>query len=170
MYELGSLEISSSTYGTILVPVILKKIPPDMKLTILPTQKSEEQWDLQKLHDAFKTELEAREKANYLAGNNPGQVSGQPKLNRNQPLIASVFYTTENGALRCAYCKQNHGSNKCLVVTSAAERKAVSRKHGKCFACLHPGHLAVHCPSKMTCYHCSRNHHPSICDTIKKFH
>ena len=49
-----------------------------MKLIILRTQKSEEQWDLQKLLDAFKTELEAREKANYLAGNNPRQVSGQP--------------------------------------------------------------------------------------------
>ena len=81
--QLQNLGISSSTYGTILVPVILKKIPPDMKLIILRTQKSEEQWNLPKLLDAFKTEFEAKEKANYLAENNPGQVSGQPKLNRN---------------------------------------------------------------------------------------
>ena len=139
--QLQNLGISSSTYGTIfiLVPVILKKIPPDTKLIILRTQKSEEQWDLQKLLDAFK--IETREKANYLAENNPGQVSGQPKLNSNQPLTASALYTTEKGAPRCVYCKQNHKSNKCLVVT---ERKVILRKHGKCFACLCPGHLAVH--------------------------
>ena len=166
--QLQNLGISSSTYGTILVPVILKKIPPDTKLIIFRTQKSEEQWDLQKLLDAFKTELEAREKANYLAENNPGQVSGQPKLNRNQPLTASALYTAEKGAPRCAYCKQNHRSNKCLVVTSVAERKAILRKHGKCFACLCPGHLAVHCPSKMKCYHCFRIHYPRICDTLSK--
>ena len=110
--QLQNLGISSSAYGTILVPVILKKIPPDIKLIILRTQTSEEQWDLQKLLDVFKTELEAREKANYLEENNPGQVSGQPKLNRNRPSTASAFYTTEKGAPRCAYCKQNHRSNK----------------------------------------------------------
>ena len=54
------------------------------------------------------------------------------------------------------------------MVTSVAERKAILRKHGTCFACLRPGHLAVHCPSKMKCYHCSRHHHPSICDTLSK--
>ena len=57
--QLQNLGISSSTYGAILVPVILKKIPQDMKLIILRTQRSEEQWDLQKLLDAFKAELEA---------------------------------------------------------------------------------------------------------------
>ena len=80
VHQLQNFGISSSTYGTILVPVILKKIPPDMKLIILRTQKSEEQWDLQKLLNAFKTELEAREKANNLAENNPGQVSDQQNL------------------------------------------------------------------------------------------
>ena len=98
MGQLQNLGISSSTCGTILVPVVVKKIPTDMKLIILRTQKSEKQCDLQKLLDAFKTELEARETANYLAGNNPGQASGQPKLNRNQPLTASTLYTTDKGA------------------------------------------------------------------------
>ena len=65
VHRLQNLGICSSTYGTILVPVILKKIRPDMKLIILLSQKSEEQWDLRKLLDAFKTGLEAREKANY---------------------------------------------------------------------------------------------------------
>ena len=113
-------------------------------------------------------ELEAREKANYLAENNSGHVSCQTTLNRNQPLTASVLYTNEKGAAKCAYCKQNHRSNKCLVVTSVTERKAILRKHGKCFACLRPRHLAVHCPSNMKCYYCSRNYHQSICDTLSK--
>ena len=101
-----------------------------MKLIILHTQKSEEQWDLQKLVDAFKTELEAREKTNYLAGNNPGQVFSQPKTNRNQPLTASVFYTTKKSEPRCAYCKHNHRNNKWLVVTSVTVRKAIKKNTG----------------------------------------
>ena len=85
-----------------------------MKLIILRTQKSEEQWNLQKLFDAFKTELEAREKANYLAENNPGQVSGQPKLNRNQQLTASALYTTEKGAHQDV-----HTANRIIEATNA---------------------------------------------------
>ena len=53
-------------------------------------------------------------------------------------------------------------------MTNVAERKAILRKHGECFACLRQRHLAVHCPSKMKCYHCSRNRHPIICDTLSK--
>ena len=90
-----------------------------MKLIILCTQKSEEQCDPQKLLGAFKTELEARETANYLAGNNPGQVSGQPQLNHNQPLTASALYTTDKGAPKVCILQtesqkqQMLGSDKC---------------------------------------------------------
>ena len=105
-----------------------KENTPDMKLIILCAQKSEEQWDLQKLLDAFKTELEAREKANCLAEKNPGQVSGQSKLNRNQPLTASALYTTEKGAPRSAYCKQIHRSNKCFVVASVCREEGNFKK------------------------------------------
>ena len=67
-----------------------------------------------------------------------------------------------------------HTANRFIEATNAlwwqvfAERKEILRKHGKCFACLRPQHLALHCPSKMKCYHCSRNHHPGICDTLSK--
>ena len=119
-----------------------------MKLIILCTRNSEEQWDLQKLLGAFKTELEAREKASNLAENNPGQVSDQPKLYRNQPLTASALYTTEKGAPRWAYCKQNHRSKKMLGGDKCCREEGNFKKHGKCLHACIPGTWQYTVPQK----------------------
>ena len=55
-----------------------------------------------------------------------------------------------------------------MVVPNIDARKASLRKKGKCFSCMRSSHLAKNCPSKVKWYHCSKTHHPSICDSLKK--
>ena len=60
--QLQNLGITSSQYGCLLTPVVLKKIPQDIKLAILRNTEQTEKSDLESLMKKFKKELEAREK------------------------------------------------------------------------------------------------------------
>ena len=58
---LQSLGIKPDQYGCLLVPVIMSKVPEDIRLIIL-RQYSSENWTFEVLLKCFKLELEAREK------------------------------------------------------------------------------------------------------------
>ena len=66
--QLQNLGITSSQYGCLLTPVVLTKIPQDIKLAILRNTEQTEKFDLESLMKKFKKELEAREKISFLSG------------------------------------------------------------------------------------------------------
>ena len=53
--------VDSAQYGTLLIPIMMAKIPEDLRL-ILSHQFCGDNWNLDELLKAFKTELEARER------------------------------------------------------------------------------------------------------------
>ena len=65
--SLHSLGISSDTYGSLLSPVLLTKLPLDMHL-IISREVGDSNLDMDKLLKSFNQELSARERANPLAG------------------------------------------------------------------------------------------------------
>ena len=54
--------VDSAQYGTLLIPIMMAKIPEDLRL-IFSRQFCGDNWNLDELLKAFKTELEAREDA-----------------------------------------------------------------------------------------------------------
>ena len=58
--SLQGIGITSETYGTFLTPVIMGKLPPDLRLTL--SRKLCEEWDVNSLLKALGTELTLREK------------------------------------------------------------------------------------------------------------
>ena len=66
--------------------------------------------------------------------------------------------------MSCTYCRREHTSAKCNVITDVQARKAILRNKGKCFGCLKSGHVIRNCQSRMECWRCKRRHHISICD------
>ena len=167
--QLQNLGITSSQYGCLLTPVVLKKISQDIKLAILRNTEQKEKFDLESLMEKFKKELEGREKISFLSGSTVIACSNSAKYTRSQlPATASALFTSEKGTPYCVYCTQQHQSTKCTVVTNIDARKAILRKKGKCFSNVRSGYLAKNCPSKIKCYHCSKTHRPSICVSMKK--
>ena len=53
--------IKSEMYGSLLIPIMMEKIPEEFRLVISPKTTSDT-WDINELLEAFKEELEAREK------------------------------------------------------------------------------------------------------------
>ena len=58
--SLGSLGVKSDSYGSILCPVLLNKIPPELQL-IVGRKVPEDSWTLYILMEAIEEELMARE-------------------------------------------------------------------------------------------------------------
>ena len=159
--SLKCLEVDLNQYGALLMPMVMKKIPEEIRLLI--TRKiSKDEWRLERVLDVFKSELEAREQC--------GQSTTQKNLGQNKPNQnrSPINYTTSalvnsGGQITCSYCKGPHPSAKCNIVSNPQARKEILRKQGRCFVCLKKGHLSRNCSSNIWCFHCKQRHHASLC-------
>ena len=80
---------------------------------------------------------------------------------------ASALFTgtRENSqSIYCIYCRKNHPSSKCDVVTDVTVRKSILRRKGRCFLCLKTGHIIRQCEAKYKCVKCKGRHNVSICE------
>ena len=72
-----------------------------------------------------------------------------PKQNRRSNLPEDEFTsaslvtdTKKEFAISCIYCRRDHPSSRCTVVTEVKARKSILRNKGRCFVCLKPSHIA----------------------------
>lgn len=172
---LQALDVPISSYGSLLVPVLLSKIPDDIGL-LISRQIKEESWDFGKLLSLLREEVENRERCcgmQALASNDQSETKSKlnqkPERKPDNPATASALHAAEGKAQpSCTYCKQQHTSTNCHVVTNRAARQDILRKQGRCFICLRKNHLARDCESKGSCFKCSRRHHVSLCDNLSR--
>ena len=155
--SLKSLGIEASSYGALLSPVLLAKLPPELRL-IVSRKVSDSNLDMDALLATFEEELMARERANPQATRR-----GQE---RPRPTTSTLFSGSQdsNTDPRCAYCQQPHSSASCSSVTDVAARKQSLRSSGRCFNCLRRNHVSRNCKSSSRCHKCKKKHHTSICD------
>lgn len=159
--SLKSLGVDSASYGALLCPVLLNKLPSDVRLIISRTVTSSE-LDMDRLLQAFEDELQARERASDSTS------SQRRHYGRSQPTSPTSALFSQNSeptsGLTCCYCEQAHASPNCTSVTTVSARKQILRTSGRCFNCLRKGHLGRNCRSPGRCQRCKAKHHTSICD------
>ena len=159
--SLKSLGIEADTYGTLLSPVLLTKLPPDLRL-IVSRKVSDSNLDIDALLETFELELTARERANPQR--TPPSKRSQ---DRRTPPTASTLFSSpreSNAEPQCSYCQQTHSSSSCTTVVDVAARKGTLKSSGRCFNCLRKGHISRNCKSSSRCRKCKRKHHTSICE------
>lgn len=157
--------VDSAQYGMLLIPIMMAKIPKDVRL-ILSRQFC---GDLHELLKAFKTKLGARERCASLSvgtSSRTNQVHSSPPKWKEEaegnPTVAAL--ASFNRKINCTYCHKSHPSVRCDVITDAKARKALLVKQGRCFICLKKSHIARDCQSTTRCFKCQgKNHHASIC-------
>ena len=85
-----------------------------------------------------------------------------PQSKRDQ--IARRSYAMQQRRA-CVYCEDpTHRGLECHRVTSFDEKKNILATKKLFFNCTGPKHRAIECNSKMSCRHCAKKHHTSICD------
>ena len=157
---LGSLGKSKEVYGDLLVSVILKKLPIEVRRNLAREQPNTE-WTFDDLTKAILKEtrvLEAgcqvidshsssRSTASFYVGLKNNSNAQAPKRN---PI--------------CVFCKGPHPSHSCTTVTEYPARIDLVKRENLCFNCL--GHHKVsHCTSKFRCKKCKKRHHTSLCNS-----
>ena len=157
MRSLASLKVREETYGSLLCPVLINKIPPDLQL-IVCRKVPEADWELKTLMSAIEEEIVARERL--------GPSRPPPRRPENKPPpTATTPVAKESSTVTplCCYCNQQHRATDCMVVTQVDERKQLLRRAGRCFSCLRRGHLSRNCRTTSRCQQCHGKHHTSIC-------
>ena len=141
--SLQALGIKAESYGSLLIPVVMEKIPEEFRLVISRKMKSDT-WDVNELIEAFKEELEAREKSRFVGGS--GNVVEKPWLKPKiprDPITAAALFLPERGQANCYFCNHpGHRSFNCTSVTDPEKRKEILKKKGRCFVCLRRGHVS----------------------------
>ena len=157
--SLRSLGVESTSYGAMLSPVLLMKLPPELRL-IVSRKTSATDLSMDNLLETFEEELVARERASGP------KASTQPRRGQDRGRHQSSALLTkaqEGAGPTCCYCQQSHSPKDCTTVTNVNARKQMLRSNGRCFNCLRKGHIGRNCRSSSKCQRCSGRHHTSIC-------
>ena len=170
---LESLGQTDDTYGSLLVPIILNKLPGEIRKNLAREHRSTN-WILRDLRRAIWDELSIME-------------AGISNKRLETPMITAAFLTgtnaretkpahteTDKTAERpdrktkaCAFCKEyDHSSTNCTIFKTAADRFSIVKRDRLCFNCLGRHRVAV-CKSTNNCWICDKRHHTSICESDK---
>ena len=156
---LKALGVSEESYSSIVVPVIVEKLPESFRLTI--TRGTDFlQWSMEEMLDAFVRELELREAHNAVGTTAIVNMERDQQRQRKNPYTAAALLANEKRK-NCAFCLKQHAHEDCPGVRDP-------RKFGRCFKCLDKGHRANSCSVSTKCKNCNGTHHVALCDNDNK--
>ena len=161
---LASLGISTEQYGSLLIPVVMSKLPNEIRLEVA-RNSTVEIWKIEDLLQTIKKEVEARETSEHVKTSEGSRKPplGKPPIPSANSLVANTF---GGNPVKCVYCKEYHYSASCERVKDPKKRKEILVKERRCLNCLRPGHLVSVCKNMKVCRHCGQSHHQSICPSL----
>ena len=166
---LESLGMPAERYGSLLIPIIMDRMPKEIT-TQIARKITQEIWPIDEILEIIGNEIAAREFSEKAAISNR-RPQEHTSVSRSKPLgtTQSFITKTENRSLKnsprvCTFCKGEHLSLNCSTITDIRERKAIILREGVCFCCLNKGHRATDCSKR--CRKCGGQHHQTICFRI----
>ena len=149
---LESLGKSHNNYGDLLVPIVLGKLPHQLRTNLARDHDSPE-WKFAQLRESILKEiriLEAGVQSNLMQATLPspkhttaGSFFTQTQGHQHQSTRYKPGHTTK----RCVYCKGPHPTHNCNVVKDCQERWTIAKREKLCFNCL-GNHKSSNCQSK----------------------
>ena len=170
--SLESLGIDGDKYGVILTPLILSRLPQDIRLEWSREGKGKES-DLKFLLEFLKGEIQRRERSQMFR-ETISPVASQTvadEAKRTKMATASALQSTSAPprspllmTSSCGICNKAHTTERCfkLLRATMSERKEKLRVAGLCYRCLKAGHIAKGCSSM--CQNCKGRHHVLLCN------
>ncbi|XP_071128314.1 uncharacterized protein [Mytilus edulis] len=170
IWGLESLGQCQDMYGSLLIPVILGKLPHEVRKNIT-RENGSDSWNIQSLRIAIGKKISIQESgygdytqtystatpsANFITG------VKRVTTDKTRPINTTDKSFNSNRKKQCAYCDGNHWPNECKDVIDHDKRVAIIKEKRLCFNCLGK-HKIADCKSKNTCKCCHRKHHSSLC-------
>ena len=175
--SLKSLNVLTEQLGPVLVQIVMKKLPEDIKLLVsrhMMTKVSlagatsgdsssgmSAGWKIDELIQFVKQEIESREMC-YMVSSKAGS-SDDRRVKKHYNNFHTGAKTTKGQ--KCLYCNnKKHPTHRCDTVTDVRSRKSILRRKGRCFICLRSGHISSNCDAQYKCAECQGRHNISICE------
>ena len=154
--SLRSLGVKPESYGCLLVPILISKLPPTLNLHLSRKfDSSTDVWQVKNIMEELRKELEARERCGDTE-------KDKPDIPKKKPATLESLHS-KHSVLTCPFCDKSHYPDQCLTVTDVVKRKELLMKKRLCLRCTKGGHVIKNCQSNRKCYRCKGNHHTSIC-------
>lgn len=157
---LDNCGISGETYGVVLTPIIISRLPDELRMEWAKVSDGKE-GDLEWLLSFLKDEITRRERSETYHNSSSSRTSLEGKRTPSAAVLQNKQSSTET--LSCCFCGKRHSSEKCwnLKKMSSEEVKGVVRDKRLCFCCFRGNHLAKDCFRK--CELCSGKHNKKFC-------
>ena len=152
------------SYGSMLVPIILGKLPGNIRQNIT-RDRGNDDWALCSLREALRREICIQEAGQEVSSNNGvHEFTPTSAFVANAKRNANVAASDSKDLTRkpCVYCTEIHAPSNCTKVKSVEDRKRIIKKKKLCFNCL-GSHRVAQCQSRKVCKNCRKRHHTSIC-------
>lgn len=169
---LESLGQSQDSFGSLLIPIILKKLPIVMRKN-MTREHGKKSWNIHSLREAISKEMYVEEtnsndnstELTPTASFVTGAMSKSGKSNRrfNNNHTQSKVPPREINKKPCVYCNGTHHPSECVAYDTAEKRSARIKQKMLCFNCF-GNHKVTDCRSKYSCRKCKRRHHTTLCD------
>lgn len=157
--SLRSLGIDGDQYGVILTPMILSRLPAELRMEWAREGEGKES-NLSWLLEFLKKEIERRERSRTF------EDDSKPILEEKRKpryATAAALQTSSISGTLCGFCGGGHPTERCWKVTKLPiqDRHDRIRASRLCFRCLRSNHIAKNCNA--TCTKCSGKHHALCC-------
>ena len=171
--SLDALGIDGDKYDVILTPLILSRLPQDIRLEWFREGKGYES-DLTFLLEFLQSEIQRREQSHVLKEliASPSPLVTEEKINvkvatasaLQASSMAKTCKTTQS--FSCGICSKPHSTDRCfeLLHVPVVTRKEKLRAAGLCFRCLKSSHIVRWCSA--CCIHCQGHHHALLCNPM----
>ncbi|XP_066958131.1 uncharacterized protein [Macrobrachium rosenbergii] len=164
--SLEALGVDGNQYRVFMAPVILSRLPPDIRLG-WSREGSGHERDLDWLLNFLQREIEHRERSDTFKDINAVKTDNHSveseKRSKFQGSASALQTTSEVSFYKCMFCGKNHKSENCfgILKLSIAEREEAIRSAKLCFRCLEKGRMSRGCQSK--CIKCKGKHNVLCC-------
>ena len=142
--SLATLGIDGDKYGVILTPLILSRVPQELRLEWSRDGKGHES-DLKFLLSFLEKEIQRRERSQMFQESLGPSFKSSVEERRPRVATASTLQATSTvkPSKTCCFCGKNHPTEKCFKLSGSIQvKKGKLKSAGLCFRCLLPGHIA----------------------------
>ncbi|XP_071176551.1 uncharacterized protein [Mytilus edulis] len=165
---LESLGQTDESYGALLVPIILNKLPGEIRKN-LARQFGSTNIRLADLRKGIFNEINIMEAGNSTDSHeNPTATAAfltntiprnrQSSHNHQNKNHQNTYFKSK----QCDYCHESHASVNCTKVAEYQDRISIVERDHLCFNCL-GHHNLVDCKSIKSCRKCDKRHYTSLC-------
>ena len=161
---------ATETYGDCLVPIVLDRLPPQVRQQV-PREHGSTDWAISPLLEALRREIEVLELVSTSQDNATPllAIASFASAAERSQREAQPSRHWDSRSRKCVFCSAVHPPQACTSVTDPNRRWDIVRSKRLCYNCLGPHHAAA-CPTTVRCRTCGKKHHTSLCDPAPPAH